>query len=98
MGKQHTTLEVTIEPEAERKRLPFPVGWYQEYHREVIRCAPVVDAEDGGREKDYSKLPSSAQMQKDFALFVERVGRDNLSDEVVRKHARRMYKKKGLFR
>jgi hypothetical protein len=92
MPKSTTTLEVIIEPEATRKRLPFPAGWYQEYHREAMRCAPLKETDNGGRDRDYSKLPSSAQMQKDFALFVERVGVNNLTDDNVRKRARKMYK------
>ena len=92
MRKQHATLEVTIDQDDTRKRLAFPVGWYQEYRKEALKMAPYKASDDGGLQKDYSKLPSSAQMQKDFALFVERVGQANLCDDNVRKHARRMYK------
>jgi hypothetical protein len=92
MRRSQTTPEVPIEPESTRKRLPFPTGWYQEYRAEAMRCAPIRSTENGNLERDYSKLPSSAQMQRDFALFVERVGRDGLNGKSVRRHARRMYR------
>lgn len=90
--RQHIEISVESTPKPrESKRLPFPAGWYQEYRKEALKLAPCKTTDDGGLQKDYSRLPSSAQMQRDFALFVERVGRDNLTDEAVHKHARRMY-------
>lgn len=93
MPRTQTTLEVLVEPDRAPKST-FPHEWWAVYNAEARDCAPITArlGEFGEHVlRNYDKIPSEAQRTDDFVRFVNSVGRANLSDRLVRAHARRMY-------